>query len=189
MKRLRANEKCPLHGGLYCCGRERPAYEPGKYAQHGVTKFPDGREKCSPSELTRRKGILLKRDPVCAACGRTFDDYRDVELAHVESKGMGGGKHDDRWENLVLMHLEENREQGSRSLSDYLAWRIEKRSSAGGRGIGSLDVDLQGYERKPDSGSILETRRSRDRIRGKGPEEETQHPGDRGVRGKEHFCS
>jgi hypothetical protein len=27
----------------------------------------------------------------------------------------------------VLMHREENREQGSRSLNDYLRWRIEKR--------------------------------------------------------------
>jgi 5-methylcytosine-specific restriction endonuclease McrA len=87
----------------------------------------DGREKCTPAELRRRKMKLLKSDPVCAACGQVFDDYRYVELAHKASKGIGGGKHDDRWENLVLMHRNENREQGSRSLIDYLKWRMEKR--------------------------------------------------------------
>jgi hypothetical protein len=121
---LRANERCSIHGGYYCCGRERPVTE--SYARSGVTKLPDGREKCSPAEIHRRKNVLLKKDPVCAACGQLFDDYRDVELAHVKAKGLGGGKHDDRWENLVLMHRDENREQGSRSLNDYLRWRIEK---------------------------------------------------------------
>ena len=43
-----------------------------------------------------------------------------------ESKGAGGHKHDSRMSNLVLMHWAENREQGSRSLADYLAWRREK---------------------------------------------------------------
>jgi len=60
------------------------------------------------------------------ACGSEFTDYRDVELAHRESKRMGGSRRDDRFSNLVLMHAVENREQGSRSLADYLAWRIEK---------------------------------------------------------------
>jgi 5-methylcytosine-specific restriction endonuclease McrA len=124
MRTLPKNAKCPIHGGLYCCGRSRPTADP--YIRHGVKKLDDGREICTPSELRRRKSILLKRDPVCAACGKVFDDYRDVELAHIESKGLGGGKHDDRWENLVLMHRDENREQGSRSLNDYLRWRIEK---------------------------------------------------------------
>jgi 5-methylcytosine-specific restriction endonuclease McrA len=125
MKTLPKNAKCPLHGGYYCCGRERPAADP--YVRHGVKKHDDGRETCTPAELRRRKNMLLKSDPVCAACGKVFDDYRDVELAHKESKGMNGWKTDDSWENLCLMHRDENREQGSRPLTEYLKWRIEKR--------------------------------------------------------------
>ena len=128
MKTLRKNEKCPIHGGFFCCGRERPSLEARKFASvNGIVRYPDGREKCSPSVLGYRKGVLLKKHPFCAACGELFEDYRDVELAHVKSKGAGGGKHDDRWENLTLMHRDENREQGSRSLTDYLKWRMEKR--------------------------------------------------------------
>jgi 5-methylcytosine-specific restriction endonuclease McrA len=128
MKTLPKKAKCPLHGGYYCCGRARPSLETRKFPSHnGIIRYPDGREKCSPAILTFRKGVLLKKNPFCAACGKLFDDYRDVELAHIECKGSGGFKHDDRWENLVLMHRDENREQGSRSLNDYLRWRIEKR--------------------------------------------------------------
>lgn len=50
-----------------------------------------------------------------------------MELAHKNSKGMNGWKTDDSWPNLCLMHRNENREQGSRSLTDYLKWRVEKR--------------------------------------------------------------
>ena len=126
MRTLGKNAKCPIHGGYFCCGRERPAYKPGQYAKNGVTQLPDGREICSPAEKRRRKDKLLKSDPVCAACGKVFDDYRDVELAHINSKGMNGWKTDDSWSNLCLMHRDENREQGSRPLLDYLRWRIEK---------------------------------------------------------------
>lgn len=122
MTRLRTAQLCPIHSRRDCCGRENLPPKPKKYEtdNRGVRKFPDGRERCSPSELRRRKETLLRKDPVCAACGRNFDDYRDVELAHKVSKGQGGGKHDDSWENLCLMHSIENREQGSMSLEEYL---------------------------------------------------------------------
>jgi hypothetical protein len=129
MSNLRKNELCMLHKRRDCCGRaESVRYKkPQNRSINGVTKYPDGREKCSLAVLRARKNILLNRPhPVCAACGEEFTDYRDVELAHKESKGLGGSKHDDRWPNLCLMHKSENREQGSRSLADYLAWRIEK---------------------------------------------------------------
>jgi 5-methylcytosine-specific restriction endonuclease McrA len=124
VRTLPKNAKCPIHGGLFCCGRTRPAADP--YIRHGVKTLDDGREICTPAEVRRRKSILLKRDPACAACGKVFTDYRDVELAHKESKGMNGHKHDDRWENLVLMHRDENRECGSRPVGEYVAWRKAK---------------------------------------------------------------
>jgi len=65
--------------------------------------------------------MLLQKNPVCLACGEKFTDYSEVELAHRESKGMGGGRRDDSWTNLYLMCAKGNREQGSRSLERYLA--------------------------------------------------------------------
>jgi hypothetical protein len=88
--------------------------------------MPDGREVCTPAEMRRRKMTMIREDLPCAACGKPFDDFRDIELAHIESKGVGGGKRNDARRNLVLMHKAENREQGSRSLADYLVWRKEK---------------------------------------------------------------
>jgi len=129
MPKLGRNQLCPLHKRRDCCGRaEFVRYpKPKNLSRNGVTTDPDGREKCTPAVLRARKNMLLNRPhPTCAACGEEFTDYRDVELAHKESKGNGGFKHDDRWPNLCLMHLAENREQGSRSLADYLQWRREK---------------------------------------------------------------
>ena len=128
MSRLRSGEVCPIHRNTTCCGRTdfRKAQASKKrglfvLVRPGVYRAPDGREKCSPGELRRRKNQLLNTNPVCAACDRKFTDYSEVELAHKQAKGMGGAKHDSRWENLVLMHKDENREQGSRDLETYLA--------------------------------------------------------------------
>lgn len=123
MSRLRATQICPVHGKTTCCGREDFKPKPKKYETdcRGVRKLPDGRERCSPAILRQRKDTLLKRGDHCAACDQPFDDYREVELAHKVSKGLGGGRRDDSWSNLCLMHKSANREQGSLSLEDYLA--------------------------------------------------------------------
>jgi hypothetical protein len=134
--KLPRNAKCPLHGGYYCCGRERPASQPKKFpSRNGITVLDDGREICSKAEKRRRKDRLLKSHPFCAACEilspetARFDDYREVELAHKESCGFGGFKRDDRMENLCLMHKRCNREQGSRSLDQYLADKQKSNSA------------------------------------------------------------
>ncbi len=128
--KLRAKELCPLHRRRDCCGRaEFQRYAQRKHASkgiwspvgHGVMRAPDGREKCSPAALRRRKDELIRRDPTCIACGQQFSCYSEIELAHIESKGNGGFKRNDARNNLALMHADENREQGSRSLEDYLA--------------------------------------------------------------------
>lgn len=123
MSRLRRTQICPIHGKSTCCGREDFERRPKKYEtdSRGVRKFPDGTERCSPSELRRRKDTLIRRNTPCAACGMEFTDYREIELAHKISKGHGGGKHNDAWDNLTLMHTSANREQGSLSLEAYLA--------------------------------------------------------------------
>lgn len=126
--KLRINERCPLHGRRDCCGRaEVSRYRKPVHALKfimvapGVKRFPDGREVCSKSALRHRKDKLIKADPVCAACGQTFTDYSDIELAHRKGKGSGGGKHDSRMSNLALLHARANREQGSMDLDIYLA--------------------------------------------------------------------
>ena len=133
--RLKAKEICPLHRRMDCCGRtsnSRPLKDRNKHGiwqqiRPGLWRAPDGREKCSVSELRRRKNRLLNENPVCAACGKTFDDYRDVELSHKVSKGLGGSKHDDRIANLSLLHRNANRDQGSMDLDVYLRekWKPE----------------------------------------------------------------
>lgn len=126
--KLPRNAKCPIHGGYYCCGRTHPAFQSRKFpSRNGVTVQEDGREICSLAEKRRRKDRLLKAHPFCAACEilepeqASFDDYRDVELAHKNSCGMGGFRRDDRIPNLCLMHKACNREQGSRTFDQYVA--------------------------------------------------------------------
>lgn len=123
--RLKPGERCPIHKSFVCCGREDVGRLRKSYSGP-VKKLDDGRELCSPAELRRRKHKLLSDGEKCAACGGSFDSYSEVELAHKISKGFNGGKRDDSWRNLCLMHKSENREMGSRTLPDYLAWRAEK---------------------------------------------------------------
>lgn len=125
--RLKAGKVCPLHRRRDCCGRGPVKPRISKHPQRfGVTYMADGREVCTPAKLRERKDRLIQDHPMCAGCGERFTDYSEIELAHKVSKGANGGKRDDRWPNLCLMHKSENREQGSRTLDQYLAWRREK---------------------------------------------------------------
>lgn len=128
--RLRRNQPCPLHNNSrFCCGREsRTKAKAQKFpSRNGVTQMPGDREVCTPAVLRRRKDILIRKHPFCAACeildpdNAKFTEYDQIELAHRESKGNGGFKHDDSWPNLCLMHKACNREQGSRSFDQYIA--------------------------------------------------------------------
>jgi 5-methylcytosine-specific restriction endonuclease McrA len=128
MVKLRLQEVCPLHLRRDCCGRARMIRRPPRArkgiwveVRYGLWRAADGREKCSPAELRWRKNQLIRTSPFCAACGEKFIDYGEIELAHRLSKGIGGGRHNDAMPNLALMHRDENREQGSRSLDAYLA--------------------------------------------------------------------
>lgn len=129
--KLKAKQMCPLHRRRDCCGRSefnryrQPTHEKkGIWTRvvDGVMRAPDGREKCSPRELRRRKAWFIRNQPTCVACNRGFSVYDEIELAHKSGKGIGSGKRDDSWANLAgLMHADENREQGSRPLETYLA--------------------------------------------------------------------
>lgn len=133
--KLKAGQACPFHhGNRFCCGRETRTKKPSKYTQvrPGVRRVTDPtdplgyREIISPAERTRRKYSLSLNQRSCLCCGKVFDDYDDVELCHRHGKGAGGGKHQDDWSNLFLGCRSCNREQGSMTLDQYLAWRREK---------------------------------------------------------------
>jgi 5-methylcytosine-specific restriction endonuclease McrA len=134
--KLRSGERCPLHGRRDCCGRSgMRRYAQPKHSQKGIWipvhpglwRSADGREKCSPRELRKRKDQIIRKNPVCVACGEKFVDYYGIELSHREAKGMGGARRNDAWTNLVLMHAGANRQQGSVDLPIYLAqmWKPE----------------------------------------------------------------
>lgn len=131
--KLKANERCPIHRSKTCCGRQdrlarsaikKPLWN---YIGPGVKLYPDGHIERSQSALKRVKDDLLRRGYKCAACGQAFDDYEQVELAHVRSKGFSGSRRNDATENLVLMHRGSNRAQGSLDLDTYLGdyWKPE----------------------------------------------------------------
>ena len=127
---LRKGQMCPLHHSFYCCGRQqlpskdkRDGRKP-PHSIHGVRRIEDPhhprgyREICSPGELRRRKHTLMS-DPkllVCFYCHEDLRkaDYREIALCHVEPKGMGGARHDDHMDNLVLGHHACNLENGSK---------------------------------------------------------------------------
>ncbi len=120
--RLRKGERCPLHNSFYCCGRSKPKPRKQSFRQTGPVirvmdnSHPRGyREECSAAELRRRKNELIRQSVSCLYCTEPFTDYRQVELAHRNSKGMGGFKRDDHRDNLGLAHRWCNRKNGSRS--------------------------------------------------------------------------
>lgn len=126
--KLKAKQLCPLHRRRDCCGRSefvryaQPQHEiKYRFVAPGVKLYPDGREVCSKAVLRRRKDSLIRTGQGCIACERPFTEYDEVELAHKESKGIGAVKRRDNWDNICLMHRDENREQGSRDLETYLA--------------------------------------------------------------------
>lgn len=126
--KLRINQPCPIpshRGSKTCCGRSivRTAVAAPKWRliAPGTKLFPDGHVERSPAALNKVKAMMLRRGDRCIACGDEFSDCSQIELAHKESKGMGGWKRNDDIPNLALMHADENREQGSRSLDVYLA--------------------------------------------------------------------
>lgn len=126
--KLRKNERCPIHGGYFCCGRERPSWRNKGQQKEPVVRVEDPhhprgyRELCNRDALRRRLMFKIKEQnghcasPERGGCGKPFDDFRGVELDHIEPKGMGGARRDDSLENLQALCATCNREKGSRRI-------------------------------------------------------------------------
>jgi hypothetical protein len=129
VKTLRKGEMCPLHKSFYCCGRSKPRERDTRkrtYLGAGIRRIEDEhhpkgyRELCSPSELRRRKHALMSRGGwFCLYCYKDLRtlEYGQIELCHIEPKGMGGARRDDSVSNLALACKICNRENGSRRVA------------------------------------------------------------------------
>lgn len=116
--RLRANEVCPIHRSVSCCGREFIAKV--TVIRTGVRRIEDPhhprgyRELRSPAEMKKLLNRKIEeQNGVCAICGESFTDYSDVVPDHKEPKGMGGAWRDDHPDNIQAAHWWCNEEKGS----------------------------------------------------------------------------
>lgn len=122
--RLKKRDRCPIHGGYFCCGREQKVKVQRHTPIRGpVTRVPDEhhprgyRELCSPAEYRRR--VLLKAEVqqgCCFYCGKEFEDARDIQGDHRRPRSAGGAWRDDSLDNLVACHGECNEAKGSRHI-------------------------------------------------------------------------
>jgi 5-methylcytosine-specific restriction endonuclease McrA len=119
--KLRANELCPIHNSLVCCGREgRAKKREGWRALRRIAdaRHPRGyRERRSPAamrSLLRQK--IREQEGRCAICGKQFRRFEDAVPDHIEPKGMGGAWRDDHPDNIQAVHRRCNFRKGSRRI-------------------------------------------------------------------------
>lgn len=68
-----------------------------------VRTLPDGRQICNQAAWRATRPIVWGRDGRrCVRCGRSLL-LRDAEIDHVNPRGLGGGKRDDRAANLQTL--------------------------------------------------------------------------------------
>lgn len=129
MKPLKKGERCPIHGGYFCCGREKPS---GIQQRKGHTRIAPGVEEVTDSHHPNKKRILRtpaamralliikvrEQDGLCALCHEPLEDMRYVEADHIDPRGMGGSRRDDSPDNIQATHRSCNREKGSKRFKE-----------------------------------------------------------------------
>lgn len=122
--KLRRNERCPVHGRMNCCGRERfqtmrqarkyQSFEPGVRRvvdEHHPRGYREIRSAAALRRLLNRK--IVEQERICALCEKEFTEYQDIVADHVEPRGMGSARRDDHPENIQAVHRLCNQEKGS----------------------------------------------------------------------------
>lgn len=116
--KLRANEVCPIHRSVSCCGRERISKP--RLIGLGVQRVDDPhhprgfRELRSSAEMRKLLNRKIREQAgICAICREEFTDYNDVGPDHLNPKGMGGAWRDDHPENIQAVHWWCSDEKGS----------------------------------------------------------------------------
>ena len=121
--RLRANELCPIHRSLTCCGR---AFLPKpKLIRLGVQRVKirttrvDTGNFDRPGEMRKLLNVKIRQQAgICAICHEEFTDYNDIVPDHRDPKGMGGAWRDDHPDNIQATHWWCNGEKGSTRMND-----------------------------------------------------------------------
>jgi hypothetical protein len=128
--KLRKGERCPIHGSYYCCGRASPKRDNHvgsrwEKVNDGITRIrdehadhPDG-YRYRYSRAAMRKLLLRKvyeQCDLCSICGETMNDISEIVPDHKNPRGAGGGRRDDRPENIGAAHAICNRNKGSSRL-------------------------------------------------------------------------
>lgn len=126
--KLKAKERCPIHGRRDCCGR-RESVQVKRRASKWETvragvrrirdehaRHPDGyRYRLSKGEMAK---VLVRKVREqfgwCSICECSLEDMRDVVPDHKEPRGMNGSWRDDRPENIGAAHSLCNLEKGSK---------------------------------------------------------------------------
>jgi hypothetical protein len=108
--RLRANEVCPIHRSVSCCGRDRIARP--RLIRIAVQRVEDPhhprgyRELRSPAEMRKLLNRKIREQAgICTICHEEFTDYNDVVPNHRNPKGTGGAWRDDHSDNIQAVHL------------------------------------------------------------------------------------
>ena len=124
--KLKRNERCPIHGGFYCCGRaaslrnfptgprKYTSFEPGVHCipdEHHPRGYREIRNKSAMRRLLNRK--IAEQEKICALCNKEFTEYEDIVPDHREPRGMGAARRDDHPENIQAAHNLCNLQKGS----------------------------------------------------------------------------
>ena len=127
--RLRANEVCPIHRSVSCCGRDRITKP--RLIRLGVQRVEDEhhprgyRELRSPAEMRKLLNRKIREQAgICAICHEEFTDYNDVAPDHRNPKGMGGAWWDDHPDNIQADI------GGATKKKDQQGWTADGRSSS-----------------------------------------------------------
>lgn len=87
--------------------------------RNGVRYYPDGREVCQDTTEgkreyeRRREWAWMHQGGLCPLCGGFL--YRDTATTdHIQPRGMGGARRDDRQENIQAVHALCNSAKGSK---------------------------------------------------------------------------
>ena len=134
--KLARNQRCPLPGHGYRCpcprqgekkkvlGSKWVMVRPGVYRiddPHHPRGFRERRSKSELKKLTLKK--VEEQGGLCCVCNEPFLDMEEVTTEHLDSRGMGGSKHDEHPDNIGASHGKCNAEKGSRPLSAAIAVR------------------------------------------------------------------
>lgn len=106
--------------------------KPWRMARPGVRVYPSGREVCGSStagreEYRKLRELCWDRDRgICCLCCR-FVSLDQATLEHLNGRGLGGGKRDDRPSACAVACWAGNNAKGSISYKIYMQKPLEER--------------------------------------------------------------